>query len=458
MKPICLLLAAALSIGPAVMAATRPHYGGTLRVEMRGALSSFDGTEANPDQVALRDLIEGAVCDRLTSLDSRGELQPSLATLWRSERDGRSWLFTLRGNVLLHNGNTLSQQMVITALTAANPSWRVRAEGTQVLIQSDTPAADLPYTVAEPHNSICLAGEKGQWIGSGAFQIGEFQAGQRIELRAFEDAWHGRPFLERIRIEMGKSLADQAADLQLGKADAIEADPSQPRTAASPVPTSQPAELLTLMFSADRPAVSDGKVREAIAQAIDRNSIFSVLLRRQGEPSAALLPEWISGYAHVFNIAQDLSAARRLRTQAGSVPPLSLAYDANDPLAKLVAERLEVNAREAEIALQPAPEANASRRGDVDARLVRVRIQSPDPAAALAAIGAAMDIDSLRKAQAAASIEALYGIESEALKDYWIVPIAHLPVAFNLAPVVHDWIITRWATIDPADLWVEATK
>ena len=429
-----------------------------MRVEMRGALSSFDGSDANPDQVALRDLIEGAVCDRLTSLDSRGEPQPSLATSWRSERDGRSWLFTLRGNVLLHNGNTLSQQMAITALTAANPTWRVRAEGIQVLIQSDTPAANLPSQLAEPRNSICLAGDKGQWIGSGAFQIGEFQAGQRIELRAFEDAWQGRPFLERIRVEMGKSLADQAADLQLGKADAVESDPSQPRTAGSAAPTSQPAELLALVFSANRPAVSDGKVREAIAQAIDRNSIFSVLLRRQGEPSAALLPEWISGYAHVFNLAQDLATARRLRSQAGSVPPLSLAYDASDPLAKLVAERLEVNAREAGIVLQPAPETNAVHKVDVDARLVRVRIQSPDAAAALAAIGAAMDVESLRKAQAAASIESLFGIESDALKDYWIVPIAHVPVAFNLAPVVHDWIITPWGTLAPADLWVEATK
>jgi len=460
MKPICLLLAAALSAGPAATAATRPHYGGTLRVEMRGTLSSFDSTgEANADRLALRDLIEDAVCDRLTNLNSLGEPQPSLATSWRSERDGRSWKFTLRANVLLHNGNALSQQTVITALSASNPSWRVRAEGPQVLIQSDTPVADLLYQLAEPQNSICLVGDKGQWIGSGAFQIGEFQAGQRIELRAFEDAWQGRAFLERIRIEMGKSLADQSADLQLGKADVVESDPAQPRSAGSAATsTSQPAELLALVFSANRPVGSDGKVREAIARAIDRNSIFSVLLRRQGEPNAALLPEWISGYDHLFDTGQDLATARRLRNEAGSVSPLSLAYDASDPLAKQVAERLEVNAREAGILLQPSPEAGPSRKADVDARLMRVRIQSPDPAAALAAIGETLGVAALRKAQAAASIEALYGIESEVLKDHSIIPIAHIPAAFSLAPAVHDWMITSWGTIDLADLWVEAAR
>src|SRR5947209_7235824 len=133
MRHICLLLAAALSLASAAMAATRPHYGGALRMEMRGKLNTFDiGDDTNADRVRLRDLVLTSVCGRLTSLDSRGEPQPSLATAWRSEREARSWLFALRSGVLLHNGNILSQQTVITALTAANPKWRVRATEGQV--------------------------------------------------------------------------------------------------------------------------------------------------------------------------------------------------------------------------------------------------------------------------------------------------------------------------------------
>jgi MarR-like DNA-binding transcriptional regulator SgrR of sgrS sRNA len=454
MKRICLLLAAALSAAGSSQAATRPHFGGTLRIEAQGSVTSLDPkSNANAEDSFLQDLLLTSVCDRLVTLDADGNPRTSLAMSWRSERDGRSWYFTLRAGVAMHNGGVLSQQTVIAALSSANPGWRVRAEEHEVLIQSDTPLTNLVFELAEPRNSICLLNADGQLVGSGPFQIAAFQSGH-LDLNAFEDSWQGRPFLDHIHVEMNKSLADQTVDL-LGRADMIRGDVAQ-RPSNSLVQTTQPIELIALAFALNRAAVSDPRLRQALALALDRESIFSVLLRRQGEASASLLPEWVSGYAHLFTASQDLLNARRLVSHLNGLSPLSIGYEANDPLARLIAERVAVNAREAGIGLQPVSQTNG-RTSTADIAVVRIKIESPNPAAALMTLGGALRLPALQKAQAENSAEALYTLESDALKDYAVIPIAHIPEAFT-AVGVHDWQVNRWGAVNWGDLWMEAPK
>jgi ABC-type oligopeptide transport system substrate-binding subunit len=315
------------------------------------------------------------------------------------------------------------------------------------------------YEVAESRNSVCIAGNDGRWIGSGPFQISDFRPGQYVDLRSFDESWQGRPFLDRIHILMARPLPDQVNNFQVGRADVIEGDPTQPRpTSTSSAMFSRPIELIAMVFNANHPAVADPRIRGAIVRAIDRNSIYSVLLRRQGELSAALVPEWISGYAHLFNTAQDLGAAMRLRNQVQSLAALSLAYDGSDDLARLIGERISLNVRDAGIALQARPESPMFRSFDADVRLVRLRIESSDTAAALRSIGDTLDNPALQQAGSAAAADNLYAVESDALKDYSIVPIAQIPEAFVLSPAVHDWKSGLSGDVDLGSLWIEASK
>jgi hypothetical protein len=136
--------------------------------------------------------------------------------------------------------------------------------------------------------------------------------------------------------------------------------------------------------------------------------------------------------------------------------PLSLGYQADDPLAKLIAERVAVNAREAGIGLQPLPEAN-NRNSNADINLVAIKIESPDSAAALASLAGALRLPALQKAQTTTAAEALYGIESDALKDYFVIPIAHIPQTLT-AVGVHDWKMNRWGEVNWGNVWTEAPK
>jgi ABC-type transport system substrate-binding protein len=280
-----------------------------------------------------------------------------------------------------------------------------------------------------------------------------------VELAAVEEAWQGRPFLDRVRIQMGRPLANELADFQLGRVDAIERDATQLQpVGGSATIFSRPVDLIALACTANHPPASDPKLREALARALDRNSIFSVLLRRQGEPSAALLPEWISGYAHLFSIAQDLAGAAQLRNQLKSNASLSVAYDGSDDLSALIAERISLNAREAGITLQARAESPMFRSFDADAKLIRVRIESPDPATALTGIGDALDIPELQQARSAASADRLFAIENAFLKNFSIIPVAYVPEAFSLGSSVHDGVIQGWGSIDLANWWMESAK
>ena len=119
----------------------------------------------------------------------------------------------------------------------------------------------------------------------------------------------------RSEIEMGRPLRDQALDFDLGKADIVEltaADTRRMRQNGKTVWTSSPADLVALVFD----SAVDERVREAIALSIDRATVQSVLLQRQGASTGALLPQWLSGYAFLFDGARDLERARQMALPA----------------------------------------------------------------------------------------------------------------------------------------------
>src|SRR5260370_31497071 len=62
-------------------------------------------------------------------------------------------------------------------------------------------------------------------IGTGPFLVAGWQPGKRLKLAANEESWAGRPFVDAVEIEFGKSLRDQAIALELDKTDLIETAP-----------------------------------------------------------------------------------------------------------------------------------------------------------------------------------------------------------------------------------------
>jgi ABC-type oligopeptide transport system substrate-binding subunit len=93
---ISLLIAATV----ALTAATRPHYGGTLRVMLQSAPNTLDlsANAANTSPAGYWDLARtlSLIGDTLVTLDAQARAHPALAVTWQSDDSARHWQFTLR--------------------------------------------------------------------------------------------------------------------------------------------------------------------------------------------------------------------------------------------------------------------------------------------------------------------------------------------------------------------------
>jgi peptide/nickel transport system substrate-binding protein len=400
--------------------------------------------------------------DTLVKLDAQGRPYPALAVAWQSDAGARHWQFTLRRGVKFHDGSAASPAAIAPILGTLHSGWTVRASADSVTIESETAMPSLLAELALPRNLLLEHNANHLPIGTGPFLVTEWQPGKLLKLAASEESWAGRPFVDAIEIEFGKSPRDQAIALELDKTDVIEAAPQAPNgsqrhgTSSS---LSLPVELLALVFPANSKA-RDSRLREALALAIDRKPIQSVLLKGAGEPAASILPNWMTGYSAVFSAQANLQRARTLI--ADSRPPaLNLSYDPTDPQAQLIAERIALDAREVGITVQ------VSVSGAEDIRLLRVVLPSPDPATSLGeaarqlglpqpAFPAAHRGDSL-------DLDDLYQAERGMLADYGVIPLFHLPIANAVNARVRDWETGRPADwnesgLSLADVWLADSR
>ncbi len=281
-----------------------------------------------------------------------------------------------------------------------------------------------------------------------AFTVTRWEAGRLAVYSAKEAAPGGRPFVDGVEVQMGKPLRDQAIDLELGRADIVELGGAEMRrvVAGRKVWTSAPVRLVALVFG---PRVTDARLREALALVLDRQSIHSVLLQGQGEVTAALLPQWLSGYAFLFSTTPDVARAKSL---AAGLPPASrtLTMSAADPAWQTVAARVALNARDAGLTIAVGTGQAA------DIRLVEVRIGSTDPVRALAETAAALDFGETPRS---GSPEALYEAERALLDTFRAIPMFHLPYVYGAAARVKgETGITPLGGWQFENLWLEAQR
>jgi peptide/nickel transport system substrate-binding protein len=437
-------------------AAVRPRYGGTLRVEMRAAVQSLASAAAEQNSAA-QERLAALIFEPLVTLDQNGQPRAALAFSWQHTPDYKLWQLWLRP-AKFHDGSPVTPSQVIASLAAANPNaaWRARVDGDSIVFDSDVPLPNLPLQLAQQKNAIVLRARNGDAVGSGPFRVSQWQPGRRAVLTANEEYWNGRPFLDALEIMMDRPLREQMIDMELGNADVVEVAIDQVRRAAQQgrrILTSAPVELFVLTFNQDRRAVQDPKLREALALSIDRKAVHEVLLQRQGEPAGGLLPQWISGYALLFSSQPNLERARQLRNEV-LITSLTLNYDYSDPLARSIAERIALNAREAGLSVQAIGE-NLSVRKVADMSLMRVRLVSADAATALAGLAAQLPLAA--HMSLAVSPEQIYRAEAAALESFAVVPIAAIPEAYGVSSRVRNWSEPRiggWP-LPWGEVWVE---
>jgi len=447
-----LLVASSLLWPLTAGAAVRPHYGGTLHVEMRSAPTSLDPADSNEaDWIGFRDL-SNLMFETLVSLDEQGKPQPALASSWQDEPGEQRWHFFLRRGITFQDGAPVTPDVVAALLRRANSTWKVFSEGEAVIIERDSAAYNLPAELSLLSNSI-VKRDDGKISGTGPFVVSLWDPGKKLSLAAREDYWGGRAFLDGIDIEMGKSFRDQMIAFDLGKAQVIEVAPEQTRRATGEgrhIESSVPVELIALVFGQDPQSTDDGRQRQAFALSIDRESLNTVVLQNGGEPAGGFLPNWMTGYAFRFPSSIDLDLARQVRGEIPHTTFWSLGYDPADPTARLIAERVVLNARDAGLGMQITSGSNA------DLRIVRIPLISLDAQIALSELAAGLGLSPPKLASS--SVDDLYNAEKKLLQLQRVIPLLHMRTAYAVSGSVKNWRTARDGSWRLPNVWLGIEK
>jgi peptide/nickel transport system substrate-binding protein len=443
-----LLAASSLLWAALAPAAERPHYGGTLRVEMRESPPSLDPatlTATGPESLSRM------IFETLVSLDNQGRPRPLLASSWQAEPGNQRWRFLLHAGVSFSDGTPLDASAVVASLRNSNPEWKALAAGDTVIIETELSDPDLPAELTLARHSVVRRGN-GNLIGTGPFAIAQWNVGQHLTLKANDQYWAGRPFVDSIDVEFGKNDRDQMMALDLGKADVAEVVSENIRRAQAEnrsVVTSPPSELMALIFTTDPRSDDEVHMRNALASSIDTAALNNVVLQGGGEPTAALLPTWESGYGFVFADSSGNSARLPQPAQRRS-QNWTLSFDASDPVARVIAQRLALNARDAGITL----DLNSSTT--VDLRLVRIPLPSSEPHVALVELARALQLP--RPKFSNSSVAELYSAEKGILQSHRVIPLLHLRSAVALRPAVHDFSMSPDAIWHLENVWLSVEK
>jgi ABC-type transport system substrate-binding protein len=447
------VVVSSILVMPVARAEKRPQYGGTLRVTMHEAPTFLDplaaGADARSDSFAQQNLLT-LIFETLVNVDDRGRLHPGLATDWQAAPGNQRWKFRLRRGVRFHDGTQLTAEIVASSLRAANPSWKVFTEGDSVIVERDNADPALPAELALMRNCILKRNSGGKPNGTGPFHIEDWLPGKKLTLAAEEEHWRGRAFVDRLEVEMGINFHEQLVRLETAKADLVEVAPEQGHRVTMEgrrVSSSQPMELVALVFTGDAQTPDEKILRLALADSLERNSMRSALLQGTGQPAASILPNWMSGYGFSFSSDADLDRARHERAQVHTAPNWTVGYDANDSVARLLVERIALNAEDAGLGLQPTSLAKA------DLRLVRIPLETADPWIALSRAASILGMTMPKRS--GDTVEGLYSAERDLLADQRMIPLFHLPAEWASSPTLRDWRPGSDASWHLDDSWMK---
>lgn len=284
----------------------------------------------------------------------KGELAESFEML----EGGKTILFHLRRKATFHDGSPVTAEDVRYSLTRAvsmPSSKRQLATGSMtdpaqfVVVDDHTFRIDLPrpdaytlpnlaLTFASILNSKLVQAHatpadpwSAEWLrsnaaGGGAYEIADWQAGQQILYRRF-DQWKSGP-LPKIAQALSQFVAaseSRMAALQKGDGDIVLQIPPKDIDSLSKAPGVRVVDIPVsttfrfIAFNTQTAPFNDARVRQAIAYALPYDDLFQVAAAGHGKPLwGGHAPEpKTATFPQAYPYSTDIKKARALLGEAG---------------------------------------------------------------------------------------------------------------------------------------------
>ena len=340
----------AILVIPSLFFAQVPVKGGTLTWGRGGDSVTLDLAQATDGESIKGGIqcLENLVIFRRDTMD----VEPQLATSWEVSKDGLTWTFHLRKGVKFHDGTPFNANAVKVSFERVidknNPyykygTWRYPALGLgpvkevkviddyTVTLKTEKPYAPLVANLAlwlcpilSPAAIDKYKGDIGRNpVGTGPFKFVRWVKDDQIVFERNDDYWGQKALLDRIILKSIPEVSARYMALQSGAVDiADDLDPDSIQMAkgnANLAMIERPsANVGYLAINTKKPILSNKMVRQAIAHAIDKQTIIKTIFRGLAIPAVNPFPPSMWGYNFkIKDYDYSVQKAKDLLAKAG---------------------------------------------------------------------------------------------------------------------------------------------
>jgi peptide/nickel transport system substrate-binding protein len=318
--------------------------------------------------------------DRLVTYDGTDtEIKPQLAEKWDLPEDGVTYTFYLNKNAKFHDGTPVTAEAVKYSYTRAlkigksaagqfngvidENSFEIVDEHT-IKIKLLKPFSPFLKTLGTVFGNIVnpkLAEHEGddhgeayladKDMGSGPFVLDSWARGQKLVLKANSDYWGEVPKLKTVNIQIVNEPATARLMLEKGELDLLDDTMLSPDvlkqlegTDGVEILKSPGYAIDDISMNIEKKPLDNVKVRQAIAHAVNYDSIINDVLLGAGERIGGIIPKGMFGYNDAVKLYDfDLEKAKELLKEAGQEKgfKLEIAISENNEVRKNIAVMLQ---------------------------------------------------------------------------------------------------------------------
>lgn len=270
-----------------------------------------------------------------------GEPVPQLAESWTVSDDGLTYTFKIRPNTTFHNGEPCTAEDIAWSISRnldrpRSASSKAKYKSIKAL-DADTLEIVLEYPVpsilsnlASPTMGVICKSyveqdEENAFlnpVGTGAYKLKKWTKGSKIEFERFEE-YSGKPAgIKYLTFNIIGDSSTALVSLETGHSDFIvnvseanlaiveKSDILDYKTAPSHTTS-------TVVFNIRTGLLENQKLRQAIAHAIDRESINIIAYEETGTLATGSYPDFLGYSGKDFSYEYDLEKAKQLMAEAG---------------------------------------------------------------------------------------------------------------------------------------------
>lgn len=304
------------------------------------------------------------------------EVEGSLAESWTVSDDGLTWTFKLKKDHKFADGSPVDAKAVKFSIDRVKAIKKGPADyfkhvasveapdASTVVFILDKPFAPFLYTLAVNGSSIVNPkvmdheknGDKGSdylathTMGSGAYELKEFNPGQDVKLAANANYAGKKPAIQNVLFKVVKDPSAQRLQLESGDLDIASGIPmdqvDQMKSNKDIKVYEDPALLTSIVYLNNKKAPTDNvKFRQALSYAIDYNGIIQAAVKGRGEQLTTPVPQGMWGRDDSLKgYSLDLNKAKSLLAESGAnVNEIGLLYSDNQGFNEAEALMLQNN-------------------------------------------------------------------------------------------------------------------